>query len=696
MTNGGIVLASSGGIDNSGTIQLKGAWTNNANGLVNASTGSVVLNGSSAQNIGGSSSTVFHNLTLNNTAGASLTATTATVNGTLNLQAGVLNAGASNTVVINTLGNVTRTSGWVAGNLQKPVAAGNPSVTFEVGLTSAYMPVTQLFSGVVTPGSYTARVNPGLHPNADETCFNLNKYVNAHIILTNSGVSPANYRGTFKYSVAQFVGSPTPASLAVAWYSGGSWSYPTLNSSPTWTTIVANGLSGNGEFTIAQGCIAPGNDLQVNASTLGVYTLGACLPQEAYITNATVSAESNSSATTGEDLWYRFVAPEPGIRVEVSAAGFDALIELQNSSGTTIATENAVSGTGTEILNYAGPLTTGQTYYVAVRNYDSSGGASGPFTVCLQRLADSGCNSGPGPFTSCSTFKVISTNAATYSISFTNTLTSGVTTLNTAGVTVVPLSGLSPGYSYNVGVSCTFNLSDGAGNPEVITIDNPSACTITMLPHADVDLRTIDRCPPTGSIRTKSSIIGADTWLCGASFYQWEFTPVSPSGLSFNSNGPPTNRFLALSVVPAIAAGTTYDVRIRPMYGGGAFPGDWGLDYQCLQIAGSGGLTEEGNADMQEAGLRNLAQAETQTAVALYPNPIRGDMVNLNITDVKDSSVMVRILDATGRVAYAKRFATEGSLSQVITFDQPLTSGLYMVEITHGEELINERLVVQR
>jgi hypothetical protein len=81
--------------------------------------------------------------------------------------------------------------------------------------------------------------------------------------------------------------------------------------------------------------------------------------------------------------------------------------------------------------------------------------------------------------------------------------------------------------------------------------------------------------------------------------------------------------------------------------------------------------------------------------MAMYPNPNSGNLLNLNITDVKSESVFVRILDATGRLLYSNRYVTAGSLNTIIEFPATLSSGMYMVECTVDGELKTERLVVE-
>jgi hypothetical protein len=781
VTNGGT-------IDNEGAIELTGDFTNNGT-LTSGSSSTVEFNGSSAQGLGGSSASTFNDLTIDNSSGVSVSDNDVTVGGVLSLTNGILAAG-SQTVVVSSTGSVSRTNGWVTGELEKPVGTGNPSVTFEVGNGSNYTPAALSFSGVSNAGSFTASVVPGEHPNlGDDGCFDTSKRVDQYWSLSNSGVSPVSYDASFDYTSGELVGSPTASNFGAGVHSG-SWTYPTLSGTPTGTQTSVTGLTGVGDVAIAEklalgtpsaitisagfdplcqltngttqttyatsatnatgytwslsnpsagsidgsgvmtwangfsgsvdiqvvaeNCFGsssmvtrtvtvsvcgpePFNGQRSNAYNISSYTLGSCLSLTGDVTLAQPSPEANSSVITGEDVWYKFVAAEPGIRIEVASSSFDGVIELQTAGGTTLESENIVAGTGTEILNHynpMSPLVPGQTYYVAVRNYDSGQG-TGTFTICLQRIADSGCNSGPGPYTSCNTFKAVSTMAQSYTFTFTNTTTLDETVVNSVGSTVIPLSSLVPGYQYTVGLAATFNLADGGGNQEVIIIDEPNSCTITMLPHADLDLRAIDQCPPTGSARARNAVIGSNTWLCGAYRYEWKFTPV-PSGLEFSALAPPTNRFIALGTVPQIVAGATYDVQIRPLFGNvGQSAGDYGSDYQCLQIIGPGGLTQEGDNAMADASDRSVSMSD-ELSTSLYPNPSNGNMINLNITGVKGDQVSVRILDGTGRVVYTDRYTVDGSINKIINFARPLSSGLYMMEMMVDGDMITERFVVSK
>lgn len=692
ITGGSVVLNGTAEVNNQGTIRLTGNWINNANGITPGGSGTVNMVGTASQAIIGDPTT-FHHLIVNNTAGVILGSDTLAVTGVLTLQNGNINGEAANaTVDIVPGGSVVRVFGWVRGNMRKRVPAGSPTVVFEVGNSTLYTPATLSFSGVSTPGRYSVKPVAGLQPNVGSSCINFTRRVNQYWQIRNEGVAPANYNINFRYGSSMFVGSPSAALLRPAQFTGSEWVYPNITGTPTVTLLNAGPASGEGDFVLSHGCEAPANDERNAAVNLNVQAFGLCATTNGFISGATVSPQSNSSTVTGEDVWYRFVANSPGARIVVASTEFNALVELQDAAGNTLDVENVLSGTGTEMMNYYSPVTplvNGQTYYVAVRNYNSATATGGTFSICVQRIARTLCNQGPGPYTLCQTFKSTSVGAVGYSFVFTNTTTLQTHQITTTGgLTVVPLSGLLPDYDYSVSLQAHFSLPDGAGNLDVFTIDTPDACSLTMSPHAGIVLRDIDRCA--AGPRPANAMIAANTWLCGTSFYQWEFTPTSPSGLTLPLvNGPPNNRYLNLPSA-GISQGTTYSVRIRPIFQN-VIPGMWGAPH-CLQIAGPVPMTLLGD----EVGELTDGVGDSFASM-LYPNPSNGTSLSVRTLSEDDGVVRMRILDAAGRLVHAEQWNCSSPESvQTIRFNQAVASGIYTVELLNGDSRLTQKWVVER
>ncbi len=69
--------------------------------------------------------------------------------------------------------------------------------------------------------------------------------------------------------------------------------------------------------------------------------------------------------------------------------------------------------------------------------------------------------------------------------------------------------------------------------------------------------------------------------------------------------------------------------------------------------------------------------------VSIFPNPT-GKFFNVQVKTPKQESISIRVLDVNGKVAYSSK----GMPEQVFRFGEQLVSGIYLVEIRQGEEVI--------
>jgi hypothetical protein len=203
--------------------------------------------GASAQ---GNGSDAFGGLRINNPSGLTLSGD-ATVNGTLTLVGGNITT-SSNKVIISSTGIVSRTSGHVVGNLQKNVATGPTSLTFEVGDASNYTPVDVSFAGVTSAGDLIAVTTSGDLPNIGTSNIIPSKSVNRYWTLTNSGIVFTTYSATFNFAAGDLDGGVDTAALIVGKYASGAWSYPAVGTR-TATSTQATGLSSFSDFQLGEG-----------------------------------------------------------------------------------------------------------------------------------------------------------------------------------------------------------------------------------------------------------------------------------------------------------------------------------------------------------------------------------------------------------------------------------------------------------
>lgn len=455
-------------------------------------------------------------------------------------------------------------------------------------------------------------------------------------------------------------------------------------------TEVCNGINDDCDGLLDEGC-GPANDNKATAQLLIFNGQNNCNAISGTLFGAQPSTSGTySTCITGEDVWYYFSPTTTAARIACNTTANNVVMELQTQGGALVEIENAVTAVGNEFLNVDN-LTVGATYFIVVRNYDSGSAVGAPFNICVTAINQTGCNYGPGPYSFCGNFKANYTAANQYVFNLTPQ-PSGTTIIGTSNTTLIPLAsipGIQNGVTYTVRIDAVYNLLNGAGATETIVVEGlaGSMCTLIMGAQPAPPLRTSDACP---NIRNRKSTIGLNEWVCGAGGFEWEFTETAPSpGLPMTYTESSPTRFLNLQNVTFLTAGSTYSVRVRPLYNNGS-PSVF-TTAGCLQLAAPalGALDE---TDPQFA-LRN--EIENVDAM-VYPNPNNGDMVNIHYEGLTDGPVFVRIFDSMGRIVYTNEFVMEGVLNAQITFEKSLTSGIYQIEFSEADRRTIERLVIQK
>ncbi len=201
--------------------------------------------GSAAQTI---SALTYGGLRMNNPSGAAL-AGAATVGGTLTLAAGNITTGGAD-LYIASGGGVARTAGYVVGSLRKYVAAGSPSVTFEIGDASGYLPVSISFASVTAPGDLAASTTAGEHAAIASApidgAADANRWWSLASSLTFTSAS-----ATFTFVPADLDAGADPSLFRAARYASGSWA-ATGAGATTATSTQATGLASFGEFAVGR------------------------------------------------------------------------------------------------------------------------------------------------------------------------------------------------------------------------------------------------------------------------------------------------------------------------------------------------------------------------------------------------------------------------------------------------------------
>jgi VCBS repeat-containing protein len=308
----------------------------------------VEYSGGAAQTI---SALSYGNLKMNNASGATLGGDT-TVNGTLTLTSGNITTGA-NTLIIAAAATVSRTSGHVVGDLQKTVATGTPSVTYEVGDATAYAPVTVAFASVTVAGTLTATSASGDHAQIGSSTINANKTANRTWTLTGSGIAFTTYTVTLNFDAGDVDSGADATAFKVGLYSGGSWSYPTLGT-VTSTSTQASAIAAFGDFQVGEDAMS----------------------------NAYRSAASGNWATAS--TWQRWDGTQ-WVAAVSAPSSTSGLITVQNGHTVTVAAtvtfdETTVDAGGTLVVNAALTIANGVGTDVSVSGTVRQDG-SGSFTI---------------------------------------------------------------------------------------------------------------------------------------------------------------------------------------------------------------------------------------------------------------------------------------------------------------------------
>ncbi len=445
-------------------------------------------------------------------------------------------------------------------------------------------------------------------------------------------------------------------------------------------------------------CIGyPDNDDRSSAIPVVLTPMGECTPFVANLLLATNSPESQSSATTGEDIWYSFVAFTNAVNLEISSGSFDGIIELQDNVGNLLDSDNVTLGVGSEILNYDG-LTEGATYYVSLRNMDSGIGGAGFVDICLNYIKDSNLENIPLVYNPCDNAKSKFVGAYSHQYFVTSQTTLITTTYTRIGNTYFQprnIPGVTYNDTYDVDVDPTYHLFDAAGNPETIVVTTDNIDVMPIGTQALMSPRVIDQCGAGPNLL--GSIVAGEPFVCMSTDYEWEFTRTDIPAAPINHLRGAANRFLVLSTVPGLVLGATYDVRIRPVFSYGA--GDWG-PVTCMSIAGPGPmvLQSEDNIPYFEVSQKNAQTELTPLAeLSIYPNPNNGSAFILELSNLEvEEMLTVSIIDMNGKLVLSQQVLASSLSNTAFTLDNTLSDGVYSVLISGKNFNDNQLMVVQK
>ncbi|MBF4986580.1 T9SS type A sorting domain-containing protein, partial [Nonlabens mediterrranea] len=81
--------------------------------------------------------------------------------------------------------------------------------------------------------------------------------------------------------------------------------------------------------------------------------------------------------------------------------------------------------------------------------------------------------------------------------------------------------------------------------------------------------------------------------------------------------------------------------------------------------------------------------------VSLYPNPVTGDMMTINLGNVQASQVSIAIFNTLGQEVMTREFDNVSNNTIVMDNMSSLTSGVYLVQISNGSATAVKRFIKQ-
>ena len=275
ITTSGTFTLGSGSSFNAATFThtIAGNFANNG-GTLTPGTSTFNFTGSAAQTIGGSSPTTFNAINFSNNTGTGPSLgnnITAAATGTaVTLGAKIVTTGANTLALSSPTGTISRSTGFVNGNLQKTLAgSGSPVVLFEVGTGSTYAPIQATFNTVTSGGTITAFSTASAQPQYATSGLDQARKVNRYWTLTPSaGLAFTSYDAQVTFVAGDLAPGTATAGLQVRRYDSGSAAWGAAPATSTSTATTATGTAFTTLGSTSSDFVAGDNQTSVTAATL--------------------------------------------------------------------------------------------------------------------------------------------------------------------------------------------------------------------------------------------------------------------------------------------------------------------------------------------------------------------------------------------------------------------------------------------
>ncbi len=304
LTNGTFAVGSN-------TLSIDGpAIAGTLNNLSTTTLSTLSFGGSSSGVILPASVTQVNRLIVNNTNGITLNGSP-TLSGSLILFNGAVTTGSNtvNATTTNCPGNVSRTNGYVNGNLRLKFGVGSNTCTFDVGSGSVYTPIAVTTPTLSAGGLLTGSTVGAEHPQIADSAIDSTKDVNRYWTLSGDTINASSYSVIFNFVAGDVDSGAATGSFVIGKYDSGTWSAPTsITASATSTGSInipgplTNSAFAAGEATFV--CSVPAGMPSTVTCVCDNFGRASLNPSTIYGGNWAVSSSSGSFgvpriATTG-------------------------------------------------------------------------------------------------------------------------------------------------------------------------------------------------------------------------------------------------------------------------------------------------------------------------------------------------------------------------------------------------------------
>ena len=103
------------------------------------------------------------------------------------------------------------------------------------------------------------------------------------------------------------------------------------------------------------------------------------------------------------------------------------------------------------------------------------------------------------------------------------------------------------------------------------------------------------------------------------------------------------------------------------------------------------------NGRVQYTPIVKVASLKTGAGITVYPNPITGNVINLQFIGQSAGTYNVRLYNADGQMVYSNPIMVNGGNSvQALPVNQQLAKGVYQLEVKNGAEVkMSQKVIVQ-